>query len=102
AYSARLEDDMNLTNAFRFAIVPLYLFSGTFFPISQLPDCLEPLAYVTLLFHAVELTRNDSLIGVGFPVVTTVPTCVSVAYLVAMITVAWVLAIRSMRERLQK
>ena len=102
AYSARLEDDMNLTNAFRFVIMPLYLFSGTFFPISQLPDWLEPVAFVTPLFHAVELTRKVALPGVGVPVVTSVPTWVNIAYLLAMITVAWLLAIRSMRLRLQK
>jgi lipooligosaccharide transport system permease protein len=38
--------------------LPLFLFSGTFFPVDQLPDWLEPLARVTPLWHAVELCRG--------------------------------------------
>lgn len=102
AFSARLEDDTHLTNAYRFVILPLFLFSGTFFPVSQLPDWLEPVAVATPLFHAVELTRKVAIPGVGAPVVTTVPTWVNVAYLAVMTAVAWLLAIRSMRGRLQK
>jgi lipooligosaccharide transport system permease protein len=37
--------------------MPLFLFSGTFFPIEQLPDFLEPVAFLSPLFHGVELTR---------------------------------------------
>ena len=42
---------------FRFIITPLFLFSGTFFPIEQLPDALEWVAWLTPLFHGVALTR---------------------------------------------
>ena len=50
--------DQWLVAIFRFGLVPLFLFSGTFFPISQLPDWLEPLAWVTPLWHGVELCRG--------------------------------------------
>ena len=30
---------------FRFVIMPLYLFSGSFFPIEQLPGALQALVY---------------------------------------------------------
>ena len=46
---------------FRFVITPLYLFSGTFFPIEQLPTWMQPIAYVTPLWHGVELTRATAL-----------------------------------------
>jgi lipooligosaccharide transport system permease protein len=46
---------------FRFGIIPLFLFSGTFFPISQLPAYIRPLAYVTPLWHGVALCRSLSL-----------------------------------------
>jgi hypothetical protein len=52
---------------FRFAILPMFLFSGTFFPVSQLPDWLEPVAVATPLFHAVELVRKLALPGRGRP-----------------------------------
>ena len=41
----------------RIVVFPLFLFSGTFFPISRLPDWLEPLALLSPLYHAVELCR---------------------------------------------
>jgi lipooligosaccharide transport system permease protein len=39
-------------------LFPLFLFSGTFFPISRLPDWLEPVALLSPLYHAVELCRD--------------------------------------------
>ena len=47
AWTVTREDDTSLSTLFRFAIVPLFLFSGTFFPISQLPDFLQPVALAT-------------------------------------------------------
>jgi lipooligosaccharide transport system permease protein len=46
---------------FRFGMIPLMLFSGTFFPLSQLPAWLRPLAYATPLWHGVALCRAFSL-----------------------------------------
>jgi len=95
AYTARLKNETGLTNLFRFGIVPLFLFSGTFFPISQLPDFIEPLAYATPLFHGVSLCRGLAL-GIGFET----PWAVSISYLVAWAGVGAWLAIRYMRRRL--
>ena len=39
------------------AWVPLFLFSGTFYPISQLPGALQVLAHFSPLYHAVQLAR---------------------------------------------
>ena len=44
-FAATLETDSGFALLFRFVIMPMFLFSGTFFPISQLPDWLEPVAY---------------------------------------------------------
>jgi lipooligosaccharide transport system permease protein len=46
---------------FRFGMIPLFLFSGTFFPISQLPAWIRPVAYATPLWHGVALCRALSL-----------------------------------------
>ena len=35
----------------------MFLFSGTFFPITQLPGWIQPVAYLTPLWHGVDLTR---------------------------------------------
>ena len=95
AYTARLKRETGLATMFRFGIVPLFLFSGTFFPIEQLPGAMQPLAYATPLWHGVSLCRGLAL-GLDF----TVPPLVSVAYLAAWVLVGGVLAIRLMRRRL--
>jgi lipooligosaccharide transport system permease protein len=61
AYASTLEDGQGLTAIMRFGIVPMFLFSGTFFPISQLPGFLQPVAAATPLWHGVELTRSAVL-----------------------------------------
>ena len=49
---------MSFTLVMRIAVLPMFLFSGTFFPIDQLPDGLQPLARITPLWHTVELCRG--------------------------------------------
>ena len=61
AFSVTLERDSGLTALFRFGIIPMFLFSGTFFPVSQLPSVLQPVAYITPLWHGVDLCRGLSL-----------------------------------------
>src|SRR5260370_6699070 len=53
--------DTSFAVIFRFGMIPLFLFSGTFFPVSQLPGWLQPLAYATPLWHGVALCRSLSL-----------------------------------------
>lgn len=102
AITSRLEDETGLTTMFRFGIIPMFLFSGTFFPVSQLPDVLEPLAMITPLFHSVELVRKLALPGIDTPVVSGIPVWVHLAYLVGMTAIAWYYAIRFLERRLQK
>jgi lipooligosaccharide transport system permease protein len=64
AYVAAANSDIAVVSLFRFGIVPLFLFSGTFFPITQLPEVVRPLAYLTPLWHGVELTRA-AVLGVA-------------------------------------
>ncbi|MDQ1666755.1 MAG: lipooligosaccharide transport system permease protein [Actinomycetota bacterium] len=61
AFAAAQENDAGFAMLFRFGIVPMFLFSGTFFPVSQLPDILQPVAWVTPLWHGVSLCRDLSL-----------------------------------------
>src|SRR5665213_733544 len=44
AFAATQEKDSSFSTLYRFAIIPMFLFSGTFFPISQLPTWLEVVA----------------------------------------------------------
>jgi lipooligosaccharide transport system permease protein len=61
AFAATQDKDSSFSTLYRFAIIPMFLFSGTFFPISQLPTWLEVLAYVTPLYHGVALCRDLTL-----------------------------------------
>jgi lipooligosaccharide transport system permease protein len=61
AFSAQLTSDQGLAAMFRFGVVPLFLFSGTFFPVEQLPDAVQPVIWVVPLWHGVELTRALAL-----------------------------------------
>ena len=67
AFSTTRENDSGFAALNRFAIVPMFLFSGTFFPVSQLPEVLRWVAYATPLWHGVELVRSLTLGHVGMP-----------------------------------
>jgi lipooligosaccharide transport system permease protein len=58
AFAATVERDSAFAALFRFGIVPMFLFSGTFYPVNRLPEVLEWVAYATPLWHGVELCRD--------------------------------------------
>jgi lipooligosaccharide transport system permease protein len=101
AFTVTREDDTSLSTMFRFGIIPLFLFSGTFFPISQLPDYLQGFAYVTPLFHGVELVRKIALPDVDASVVTDLPIWVHLVYLTTMTAVGLLLSSRLLERRLK-
>jgi lipooligosaccharide transport system permease protein len=61
AYAAGVPTDAALVPLFRFGVVPMFLFSGTFFPVTQLPVVLQWLAYALPLWHGVALCRDLTL-----------------------------------------
>jgi lipooligosaccharide transport system permease protein len=61
AFTATQTGDGGFNALFRFGITPLFLFSGTFFPIERLPLFLQPLAWITPLYHGVAAARSLSL-----------------------------------------
>lgn len=101
AWTLTQEDGRSLSTLFRFLIVPLFLFSGTFFPISRLPDWLEPVAYATPLFHGVELVRKIALPDADGSIVTSLPMWIHVAYLLVMAGVGLYLSIRLLDKRIR-
>ena len=58
AFSATQDSDVAFPVIMRLGVVPLFLFSGTFFPVGQLPDALQPVAVLSPLWHTVELCRG--------------------------------------------
>jgi lipooligosaccharide transport system permease protein len=57
AFSASIKDESGFSLVFRLMVIPLFLFSGAFFPIENLGPVLETVARFTPLWHGVDLTR---------------------------------------------
>lgn len=95
AFSAGLEDESAFALVFRLGMIPLTLFSGTFFPIDNLGPVLEAVARVTPLWQGVDLTRMLVLGDVdwGWAVV-------HVVYLGALAAVGWWMTVRRLTDRL--
>lgn len=94
-YSAGLSSEAGFALIYRLVIIPLFLFSGAFFPISNLSEPLEWLARLTPLWHGVDLTRMLTLGSVDGPMAL-----VHLAYLVAMSALGWWWAVRRLTNRL--
>jgi lipooligosaccharide transport system permease protein len=87
AFTATQRTDATFPLINRFIIVPLFVFSGTFFPIDQLPWFLHPIAWLTPLWNGVSLARGISLGGLD-PMVAVWNLLVLLAYIVVGIAVA--------------
>jgi lipooligosaccharide transport system permease protein len=94
AYSAVQDSDLGFPVIMRVGIVPLFLFSGTFFPVDQLPAWLQPVAWVSPLWHGVELCRGATTGSLGLASVG------HVAYLGACIAVGCWFGVRNFASRL--
>ena len=97
AYTAKFNNETSLANLFRYIVVPLFLFSGVFFPITQLPSFMQPLAWLTPLWHGVELSR-----WLAMGIDTAFAPILHVGYLVVVGILGFVLAVGLFEERLVK
>lgn len=95
AYSASIRTDGLFAVLFRFAVIPMTLFAGVFFPVDKLPLWARTLAYVSPLWHGVELTRAATL-GTA----TAWGAWAHVGYLGAWSVAGYLLATRRFRRRL--
>lgn len=94
AFTATQENDSALPLVYRMCVVPLFLFSGTFFPISLLPGWVQVVCRLTPLYHAVALARALSLGHVG------ADAAAHLAYLVVLALLGALLARRTFHKRL--
>jgi lipooligosaccharide transport system permease protein len=95
AFTVRTNSDVAIPTYFRFVVIPMFLFSGAFFPITQLPGWMQPIAYITPLWHGVELCRSVML---GTP--TVVEPFISVLYLIALTAAGMALAMKPFKKQL--
>ena len=95
AFTATQKNDVGFSAVFRFIINPLFLFSGTFFPLTQLPEPVQFIAWLTPLFHGVQLVRG-SILGTLEPL----PAVLNLTYLLVMFGIGAFLAERNLTRRM--
>jgi len=99
AYVATLEQDTGqIAMLMRFVLLPLTLFSGTFFPLSTMPWFLQWIGWISPLWHGTELARVFAF-GANEPLWLTF---VHVLYLGVLFAVAWLWSRRIAARRLNK
>jgi lipooligosaccharide transport system permease protein len=100
AYAATQETEgASFATIFRFVIVPMTLFSGTFFPVDRLPALVRPLVWVSPLWHGTELARPAALGGPWPPWATTLG---HLAFLLVLVGAGTALAVRNFTRRLAR
>lgn len=95
AFTATVDNVAHLSTVFRFGVIPMFLLSGTFFPVDQLPTFAEVAARMLPLYHAVELARAATL-----ETAPTLPVVVHVAVPAAYATAGALAARRTFARRL--
>jgi lipooligosaccharide transport system permease protein len=93
--SAGLKDESPFALVFRLGLMPLFLFSGAFFPISNLDGWLQALAKVTPLWHGVDLTRMLTVGDVDWSMAG-----IHVLYLSVLAVLGWFWAVRRLTRRM--
>lgn len=79
---------------FTLGITPMFLFSGIFFPFDELPGWVETVAWLTPLYHLVEVTRGMAAGPDGLEI------AVHVAWLAAVSVLLFAVPVRALRRRL--
>jgi lipooligosaccharide transport system permease protein len=96
-FAVLVESDNSFNMVFRFGVVPMFLFAGTFFPIDQLPVWMQPLAWAAPLWHCTELCRDLALSRAELG-----PAVGHLAYLGAWLVLGTLYAVRRYRRRLSE
>jgi lipooligosaccharide transport system permease protein len=96
AFAASLEEDKGqFALVQRFVFVPMFLFSGTFYPLSTLPWFLQPIGWVSPLWHATEVGRM-----LTYGPLEPLPALGHLAYLLALAAGGYLAARRIFERRL--
>jgi lipooligosaccharide transport system permease protein len=95
ALSSSVQVDTSFTLVFRLGVIPMFLFSGTFFPVDQLPQALQPIAYVVPLWHGATFARDATLGTMAWG-----PDLLHLLYLLLWVVVGGWLAVRRLRLRM--
>lgn len=97
AVSCRMTNEMGYGLIFRLGVIPLFLFSGAFFPVTNLGEVGASLARLTPLWHGVNLSRMFCIDHVDWPLAG-----INVAVLVALCVLGWRWSVSGITRRLIK
>ena len=98
AFTAGVDDEGSaFTVLFRLVLIPMTLFSGTFFPVDRLPAWVQPVTWVSPLWHGTELARAAALGGGA-----ALPALGHAAVLVALVAAGSAVAVARFRQRLYR
>ncbi|MGA8210607.1 MAG: ABC transporter permease [Nocardioidaceae bacterium] len=96
ALASTLRDEGGFALLYRLLVVPLFLVSGAFFPVANLPSALEVVARLLPLWHGVDLTR---MLVLDRPALG--PALWHLGYLLVLAVLGWVLATYRLGRRLE-
>lgn len=97
AYAASIKEDKGqFAMVMRFIVMPLFLFSGTFFPLDTLPLAVRWIGWISPIWHGTELGRVLSY-GYQEPPLLTIAHLV---FLLALCAGGWVLTKRQFVKRM--
>lgn len=97
AYAASIKNDKGqFAMVMRFIVMPLFLFSGTFFPLDTLPLAVRWIGWISPIWHGTELGRVFSY-GYQEPPLLTITHLV---FLLVLTVVGWVLTKRQFIKRM--
>jgi lipooligosaccharide transport system permease protein len=99
AFTATQRRPDKFASLFRFGITPLFLFSGTFYPVESLPELVRPIAWLSPLWHGVDACR---MLMLGTLDRTPLLFVIHLAVLVAITIIGALLAARTIEARLVK
>ncbi|KRE59052.1 ABC transporter [Arthrobacter sp. Soil736] len=97
AYAASIKEDKGqFAMVMRFIVMPLFLFSGTFFPLDTLPVLVRWIGWISPIWHGTELGRVMTY-GYGESPVLTI---IHVVFLLGLAWLGWVLTKRQFVRRM--
>ena len=99
AMAAKIENENYFfTLVGRFIMIPMFLFSGTFYPLTQMPIFLQFFGWISPLWHASELGRY---LTYDYPL-SGIQLSIHVVVLTAMVVIGLLLSARIFAKRLEK
>ena len=97
--AAKIEKDDQFFNILgRLVIMPMFLFSGTFFPLSSMPIYLQPIGWISPLWHATELGR-EAAYDYG---ISNLMVIIHFVVLATLVVIGLILSTRQFERRLAK